>query len=148
MGIDREPGDDEREAEALATSIRPCPHCGPMPAMPELVRSDVSRRWQVFCGPCGSSSGSSRDPRSAVESWNSRHVSGPELATTSPALTRLALLLGNSLSDLSPSSEPPRYGFRDDRTRLRAYELARDLVTLINSDRADARMVEEAIQDG
>lgn len=136
---------DEDALAAITRTLRPCPHCGPMPAMPELVRSDVSRLWQVYCGPCGSSSGASRDPAAAAAGWNSRHASGPDIASTSPALTSLALLLGNSIDDLAPSTRPARFGFKDDATRIAAYALARDIVLLLNAERARAAVVEAEI---
>jgi len=136
---------DAAEIASIEATLKPCPHCGPMPAMPELVRNDTSTRWQVFCGPCGSSSGSSKEPRDAADHWNSRHVSGPELATTGAALTRLALLLGNGLKDLTPSEVPPVYGFATKQRQARAYELAREIVDMLNWAREQARETENDI---
>lgn len=147
---DRYGEDGTREADiaGIQSGLKPCPHCGPMPAMPELVLSDTSRRWQVFCGPCGSSSGSSRRPEDAAAAWNSRHVTGPEIGSNSPAVTMLALLLGNSIEDLSASTRAPIYGFKDDATRQRAYVVARDVVLLINARNEHARTVEDGIGRG
>lgn len=121
--------DDVAKIEA---SLRPCPFCGPLPAMPELVRSDVSGRWQVYCGPCGSSSGSCRMPDEAAAHWNSRHVEGPELGTSSAARTTVALWLSNSLADLAPSQEPPRFGFASPDRQARAYVLAGMILSHVN----------------
>lgn len=112
--------------------LRACPHCGPMPAMPELVLSDVSRRWQVFCGPCGSSSGSTRTPHEAANLWNSRHVEGAELGTSSAASSVLALWLSNTLADLSYSKATPTFGFSSPDRQDRAYELARMILSHVN----------------
>ena len=130
---------------AIDATLKPCPHCGPMPAMPELVRNDVARRWQVFCGPCGSSSGSCREPQEAADHWNSRHVSGPSLATTGTALTKLALLLGNRLADLTPSAAEPIYGFSTLERQQRAYALAREITLMMTWQREAAKAVEAAI---
>lgn len=100
--------------------------------MPELVRSDVSGRWQVFCGPCGSSSGSSRTPEEAAAHWNSRHVEGPEIGSSSAACTTLALWLSNTLKDLSYGDEPPVYGFRTPERQARAYEIAALVIGHVN----------------
>ncbi len=116
----------------ITAALRPCPFCGPLPAMPELVLSDVSGRWQVFCGPCGSSSGSCRTPHDAAAHWNSRHVEGPEIATTSAARTTVALWLSNELADLSPSDAPPRFGFATRERQTRAYDLAAILLAHVN----------------
>jgi len=118
---------------ALDATLLPCPHCGPMPAAPELVRSDVSKNWQVFCGPCGSSSGSSKDPEKAADGWNSRATARPSIPHSSPALVQLALLLGNSVADLSPNQAAPVYGFSSDEKRLQAFGLARSVVALLNT---------------
>jgi len=115
--------------------LRPCPHCGPLPAMPELVRSDVSGRWQVFCGPCGSSSGSNRRPEQAAESWNSRAAGPPEIPTSSAAVTELAVMLSNMLADLTLSSQTPRYGFATPERQARAYDAAH-LITACMNERA------------
>ncbi len=122
----------------------PCPHCGPMPAAPELVRSDVSGRWQVFCGPCGSSSGSSRNPKDAVDQWNSRWCGVVTMPHSSAAITGLALVLGNSIRDLSQSDEPPRYGFSSKEKGLRAYQLARIIMGFLNRQMAGSMPSEEA----
>lgn len=122
-----------REAIAgIEATLRPCPHCGPMPAMPELVLGDASRRWQVFCGPCGSSSGSTADPQDAADSWNSRHVGGPEIGSTSAARTTLAVFLSNRLSDLSTGTARPIYGFASRERQAQAYRLAREVVQETN----------------
>jgi hypothetical protein len=103
-----------------------------MPAMPELVMSEVSGRWQVYCGPCGSSSGSTREPQQAADLWNSRHVGGPEIGTTSSARTALAVFLGNRLSDLSPGTDAPIYGFSSRERQEQAYRLAREILAAVN----------------
>jgi hypothetical protein len=100
--------------------------------MPELVLSDVSRRWQVFCGPCGSSSGSCRTPAEAAAHWNSRHAEGPEIGSSSAARTTLALWLSNTLKDLSYGDEPPVYGFRTPERQARAYEMAALIIQHVN----------------
>lgn len=117
---------------AIEASLRPCPFCGPLPAMPELVRGDGSRMWQVFCGPCGSSSGTSRDPAAAAASWNSRSIGGPELPTSSAAITSLAIMLSNSLKDMTPTDMPPMYGFRSPERQQMAYALAHQAVATMN----------------
>ena len=122
-------------AETIATidaTLRACPHCGPMPAMPELVQNDTSGRWQVFCGPCGSSSGSSKEPEDAAGHWNSRHVGGPELGTTSAARTSLAVFLSNRLSDVSTGTSRPVYGFASRERQQQAYRLAREIIQQVN----------------
>jgi hypothetical protein len=128
---------DERPAEsaiaAIEAALLPCPHCGPMPAAPEMVLSDTSRHWQVYCGPCGSSSGSSKDPQRAADGWNSRASARPSIPHSSPALIQLALLLGNSVADLSPNEAAPVYGFSSDDKRLQAFDLARRVVALLNA---------------
>jgi len=123
---------DRTEPRSSGTPLRACPHCGPLPAMPELVRSDVSRRWQVFCGPCGSSSGSCRTPEEAAKHWNSRHVEGPEIGSSSAACTTLALWLSNTLADLSYGTERPIYGFRTAERQARAYEMAALVIEHVN----------------
>lgn len=125
---------DERSIKHIV--LRACPHCGPLPAMPELVRSDVSGRWQVFCGPCGSSSGSTRTPHEAARAWNSRAVGLPEIPTSSAAVTELAVILSNMLADLSPSDDRPRYGFASPERQAQAYGVAH-LVTACMNERAN-----------
>lgn len=109
-----------------------CPHCGPMPAHPELVRSDVSGRWQVFCGPCGSSSGSCKEPAQAADLWNSRAPERPAIPHSSTALVQLALLIGNSVADLSPPTGRPIFGFSSKEKHVQAFRLARMAVGLLN----------------
>lgn len=116
----------------MGASLRACPHCGPMPAAPELVRSETSGRWQVFCGPCGSSSGSTKEPEQAAALWNSRFAEGSEAPSSSPALSQLAVFLANRLNDLSPNTARPSYGFPNAERQDLAYRLARDIVLLIN----------------
>lgn len=123
----------DQDTAALDATLLPCPHCGPMPAAPELVLSDVSKRWQVFCGPCGSSSGSSKDPQGAADGWNSRSTARPSIPHSSPALVQLALMLGNSVADLSPNTAAPIYGFSSDEKRLQAFGLARAIVAALNA---------------
>jgi hypothetical protein len=128
----------EHVIAAIEATLLPCPHCGPLPAHPELVRSDVSRRWQVFCGPCGSSSGSTREPADAADNWNGRWSPGPCIPNGSAALTTLALFLGNSVADLSHNPEAPRYGFSSKEKQERAYGLARAIVDGMNESISDA----------
>jgi hypothetical protein len=103
-----------------------------MPAHPELVLSDISGRWQVYCGPCGSSSGSCKKPEQAAGLWNSRATERPSIPHSSSALIQLALLLGNSIADLSPSTERPIHGFSSRRKHEQAFRLARMAVGLLN----------------
>lgn len=121
--------DDGRTARIV---LRACPHCGPLPAMPELVRSDVNGRWQVYCGPCGSSSGSSRTPAQAAASWNSRAPGPAEMPTSSAAVTELAVILSNMLADLTPSNERPRYGFASPERQAQAYDTAHLITACMN----------------
>ena len=53
-------------------SFLPCPFCGPGMSVVETVLSDQSGRWQVFCGACGSSSGSTKTEAEAIATWNRR----------------------------------------------------------------------------
>jgi hypothetical protein len=124
--------DMRQETARIVETLRPCPHCGPMPARPELVRGDASRRWQVFCGPCGSSSGSTREPQDAADAWNSRHVAGPELGTTSAAQVALAVFLGNRLADLSAGTALPVYGLASPERQTEAFALAREVLEIVN----------------
>lgn len=110
----------------------------------------MSKHWQVFCGPCGSSSGSSRDPARAVDAWNGRWCPGPRLPDNSAALTTLALFLGNSVADLSHNPEAARYGFSSMEKQEQAYGLARAIVDGLNrsiSDPSPAAADDEACGD-
>lgn len=120
------------QEKAAECALLPCPHCGPMPAHPELVLSDVSGRWQVYCGPCGSSSGSCREPEQAADLWNSRATERPSIPHSSAALVQLALLIGNSVADLSPSTQRPIFGFSSKQKHAQAFRLARLAVGLLN----------------
>ncbi len=49
-----------------------CYHCGKDKSVCSAIQCETSNRWQVFCGACGSSSGSTRTYFEAVELWNKR----------------------------------------------------------------------------
>lgn len=59
-------------AGALLALPTHCRHCGPERSICEAVFSDMSGSWQVFCGACGSSSGSCKTEVEAVALWNTR----------------------------------------------------------------------------
>lgn len=67
--------------------IHPCPHCGPYQSMVDSTQCDVSNRWQVFCGRCGSSSGSCKTEEDARDLWNKRN--SVELYIGKTALTNI-----------------------------------------------------------
>lgn len=50
--------------------LLPCPHCPE--SIVDTVEGEISRRWQVMCGACGSSSGSCKTKVEAVALWNRR----------------------------------------------------------------------------
>lgn len=64
--------------------LLPCPFCGPGNSMVDPWYDDVSKRWAVGCGRCGSSSGRSvhaeGSKEAAIKSWNMRGLT-PEVAT-------------------------------------------------------------------
>jgi len=60
--------------------LKHCPHCGPFQSYCDVVQSDINHRWQVFCGRCGSSSGSCRTEDKAIELWNQRPVENLAIA--------------------------------------------------------------------
>lgn len=53
-----------------------CPFCGPGQSMVDTYFDDMSKRWAVGCGRCGSSSGRSvhaeGSKEAAIKSWNTR----------------------------------------------------------------------------
>lgn len=59
-----------------AAELLPCPFCGPGQSMVDPWYDDVSKRWAVGCGRCGSSSGRSihaeGSKEAAIKSWNTR----------------------------------------------------------------------------
>jgi hypothetical protein len=48
--------------------------------MCDPVRGETSSRWQVFCGACGSSSGSTKTREEAIELWNRRTFKAPAVS--------------------------------------------------------------------
>lgn len=58
------------------TKLLPCPFCGLGNSMVAPWFDDVSKRWAVGCGRCGSSSGRSvhadGSKEAAIKSWNTR----------------------------------------------------------------------------
>ncbi|MDO9068609.1 MAG: Lar family restriction alleviation protein, partial [Deltaproteobacteria bacterium] len=62
--------------DKTATELLPCPFCGPGQSMVDPWYDDVSKRWAVGCGRCGSSSGRSihadGSKEAAIKSWNTR----------------------------------------------------------------------------
>lgn len=52
------------------TELKPCPHCPR--SMIDPVQCELSNRWQIFCGACGSSSGSYKTEAEAIVGWNKR----------------------------------------------------------------------------
>lgn len=64
--------------------LAPCPHCGPGQSMCDPVEDILGKRWQVFCGRCGSSSGSYKTEAESIAGWNRREA--PALSTAALAL--------------------------------------------------------------
>lgn len=60
----------------MSIELKPCPFCGPGNSMVDLWFDDVSKRWAVGCGRCGSSSGRSvhaeGSKEKAAAAWNTR----------------------------------------------------------------------------
>jgi hypothetical protein len=54
----------------MTEELLPCEHCPN--SMVSTILGDVSLRWQVFCGRCGSSSGSCKTEDEAIKLWNTR----------------------------------------------------------------------------
>ena len=65
-----------RSQPDIAGELLPCPFCGPGQSMVDPWYDDVSKRWAVGCGRCGSSSGRSihaeGSKEAAVNAWNTR----------------------------------------------------------------------------
>lgn len=54
-------------------ALLPCEHCGPGKSRCRTVECPISGRWLIFCGACGSSSGSRKTEKQAIELWNTRY---------------------------------------------------------------------------
>lgn len=52
------------------SELKNCPHCPK--SMIDVLLVEATNRWQVFCGCCGSSSGSHKTKEQAVIGWNTR----------------------------------------------------------------------------
>ena len=72
----------------MSDEIKPCPHCGPERSVCSAQVSDLSRRWQVFCGACGSSSGSCATKEEAIAAWNRRAPAAPSGGPSVESLAR------------------------------------------------------------
>ncbi len=90
-----------------------CPFCGHGMSQVDTAFDDTSQRWRVWCGRCGSSSGTS--PRkegskeAAIKHWNTRdgiQLSTDASSSRSPSLHREPLL--NNSSDTTLSTEGMR----------------------------------------
>ena len=46
-----------------------CPFCGQGKSICEPNLCDLSNRWQIWCGACGSSTGSYRTKEEAIAFW-------------------------------------------------------------------------------
>lgn len=61
-----------------ADPLLPCPFCGPGQSMVDPWFDDVSKRWAIGCGRCGSSSGRSVHAEgskdAAIKLWNTRGI--------------------------------------------------------------------------
>lgn len=78
-----------------AAELLPCPFCGPGQSMVDPWYDDVSKRWAVGCGRCGSSSGRSihaeGSKEAAIKSWNTRAPAQCDVQSASEPSTREVL---------------------------------------------------------
>ncbi len=52
------------------TTLLYCPHCGHSGVA--AIEDEISERWKIYCGGCGSSSGSCETIQDAKALWNAR----------------------------------------------------------------------------
>lgn len=134
---------ERQESRRLEKLLRPCAHCGPMPAMPEFVEN--YGRWQVFCGPCGSSSGSAKTREQAAYHWNSRYAGPPEFPHSGPGLRAIAVFISQMVPDLSIPAGMKPWGARTLVEQDRAHDVAAALIAAMNAWMADAAIREAEI---
>lgn len=101
--------DGEQKITADNERLLSCPFCGPGNSQVDTWHDDVSKRWRVGCGRCGSSSGASvhreGSKEAAIKSWNTRNGSPPVAETkpspssTSATATETALRAAKRLCD-------------------------------------------------
>ena len=66
----------------MQEELKPCPHCPK--SMVDALESEYGGRYQVFCGACGSSSGSCKTKTDATALWNCRPFEARAKAEAEP----------------------------------------------------------------